>query len=378
MGPERPGTIVRAMDEFKRAHQPGAEAGAPLWRRVMRSLNPGSLGVTTGFAFTAAVVLNPIFDTPFTVLLGRTLFVALLLLLVFALTQRWPERGLPRWLPRWLYTLVALALAAPLATLVVYLAAVGWRAQDLFGSEPRMTGFAVISVTALLLGLLIALTAQLREREARARALELQLQLQQARLEKQGVDAQLALLQAQIEPHFLFNTLANVQALVETNSPRAAPVLRSLQAYLRAAMPRLHRGRATLGDELALVRAYLELMQMRMPDRLQFRVDVNPALLDMPFPAMALLTLVENAVRHGIDPSLTGGHILVGGEHAGESVRLWVEDSGVGLAETAEPGTGLHNLRSRLAAAFGATARLDLLDVQPHGLRAELTLPAFA
>jgi sensor histidine kinase YesM len=141
-----------------------------------------------------------------------------------------------------------------------------------------------------------------REREAQARSRELQFALERSRLEKQAVDARLALLQAQIEPHFLFNTLANVQALVEAGSPRAAEVLKSLIAYLRAALPRLHDGPATLAQELALVRAYLELMQMRMPDRLQFSIDADASLQQRPFPPMALLTLVENAVRHGIDP----------------------------------------------------------------------------
>ncbi len=361
-------TIVQGMES--------PEPGLTPLKRLLRSLNTGSLGVTIGFAFTAALMLSPIFEVSFGVLLGRTLFVALLLLLVFTVSQRWPAGPLPVWLPRWLFSLIAVSLAAPLGTFLVYLVAVGGRPQAFFSSGPRLTGFFVITITALLLGLLIALTAQLREREARSRALELQVQLQQSRLEKQSVDAQLSLLQAQIEPHFLFNTLANVQALVETNSPRAAPVLRSLQAYLRAAMPRLHRGRSTLGDELGLVRAYLELMQMRMPDRLQFSLNMDPALLGADFPAMAMLTLVENAVRHGIDPSESGGQISVGGSVEGPGALLWVQDSGVGLSDTTEPGTGLRNLRTRLEAFFGADARLDLLETQPHGLRAEIRLPS--
>src|SRR5262249_21315654 len=136
-----------------------------------------------------------------------------------------------------------------------------------------------------------------------ARAQELKFALERSTLEKQALDARLSLLQAQIEPHFLFNTLANVQELVESGSPRAAPVLQSLISYLRAAMPRLHDGEPTLGNEEDLVRSYLELMHMRMPDRLQVAIDVDPALRAQRFPSMALLTLVENAVRHGIDPS---------------------------------------------------------------------------
>ncbi len=345
-------------------------------RRVFASLNTGSLGVSIGFAVTAAVLLNPIFTTPFAVLLGRTLFVSMLLLLVFVGAQRLPERWLPHWLPRWLFTLFAVGLAAPLGTLAVYLVAVGGRAGDFFGSQPRVAGFLIIAGTALVLGLLITLTAQLREREARARSQALEFELERSRLEKQAVDARLALLQAQIEPHFLFNTLANVQALVESNSPRATDVLKSLIAYLRAAMPRLHQHEPTLADELALVRAYLELMQMRMPDRLRFDIEVEPALRGHRFPAMALLTLVENAVRHGIDPSEIGGRIRIGAQASANGLRLWVSDDGVGLSEHVQAGTGLANLRARLAAFFGPGAALHLHEHAPHGLRAEIVLPA--
>ena len=284
---------------------------------MLASFNVGSLGVAVGFAVTAAALLNPVFVTPFAVLLGRTLFLSMFLLLVFAACQRLPEQRLPAWLPRWLITTVAVALAAPLGTLLIYAVAVGGRLRDFIGSEPRLAGFVITAGTALVLGLLITLTAQLREREARARNQALQFELERSRLEKLALDARLDLLQAQIEPHFLFNTLANVQALVEDGSPRAASVLQSLIAYLRAAMPRLHERESTLGDELGLVRAYLELMQMRMPDRLRFRIEVPAHLQQQRFPAMALLTLVENAVRHAIDPSEAGGCIDIGAKLQG-------------------------------------------------------------
>jgi LytS/YehU family sensor histidine kinase len=215
-----------------------------------------------------------------------------------------------------------------------------------------------------------------RERLAQAKALALQFELERSRLERQALDARLSLLQAQIEPHFLFNTLANVQALVECQSPRAADVLKSLIAYLRAALPRLHEGEPTLGNELALVRAYLELMQMRMPDRLSFTITVAPGLDGRRFPPMALLTLVENAVRHGIDPAEDGGRIEVGATEAPGGLRLWVADSGVGLDPRAQPGTGLANLRARLQAFFGPGATLELSERPPHGVHAEIALPA--
>ncbi|MBX3634542.1 MAG: histidine kinase [Rubrivivax sp.] len=346
--------------------------------QVWASLNAGSLGVTIGFAFTAALMFTPFFAPPFEVLLGRSLFIAMLLLLAFVGMQRLPERFLPFGMPRWLATVLAVGLTAPLGTFAVYLLSVGGSVSAFVGNPARMTGFFIIAGTALVLGLLITLTAQLREREARARSQSLEFELERSRLEKQAVDARLALLQAQVEPHFLFNTLANVQALVEDNSPRAAPVLASLIAYLRAAMPRLQEGRPVLATELALVRAYLELMQMRMPDRLQFRIDVDPALEALPFPPMALLTLVENAVRHGIDPAEDGGRIEVGGVREAAADRLWVRDTGVGMAPTAQPGTGLTNLRARLAGFCGPGAELRLSEhagVPPHGLQAEIVLP---
>ena len=341
-------------------------------RRLPASLNAGSLGVTIGFGVAAALMFSPLFVTPFVVLLGRSLFLAMALLLVFVAAQELPERWLPAWLPRWLLTVVAVGMAAPLGTLLAYLVSVGGSLTTLVNSPPRMTGFFILSGTALVLGLLITFGALLREREARARTLTLALELERSRLEKQTADARLALLQAQIEPHFLFNTLANVQALVETNSPRAGDVLKSLVAYLRAAMPRLHDGEPTLGNELALVRAYLELMQMRMPDRLSYGIDAAPEALSLRFPAMALLTLVENAVRHGIDPSCDGGRIDVGARSDAGGCRLWVADTGVGLSEHALPGTGLANLRARLQACFGAGAELRLSENTPHGLRAEI------
>ncbi|WP_182915699.1 sensor histidine kinase [Massilia cavernae] len=222
--------------------------------------------------------------------------------------------------------------------------------------------------------MIVTLVALRLERKERDRADRLQIELEKNMLERELLDARLRLLQAQIEPHFLFNTLANIEALVESRSDNAGPVLRHLIAYLRAAMPRLSDADATLDTELQLVRAYLELMHMRMPDRLQFSVPNVPDLNHMRFPAMALLTLVENVVRHGIDPSLTGGRIEVGGKRDSKTgiVTLSVADTGIGMSETALAGTGLSNLRTRLQAIYGPDARLDLHEETPHGLRVEL------
>ncbi|MFA6262736.1 MAG: histidine kinase [Bacteroidia bacterium] len=351
-------------------------AAASGWQRFLGALSGGGVGTAIGLAITAAVMLNPIFLPPFPVLLGRTLFLALALLLAYAAARAWPRAGPLRWLPAWLAPVVALAVVAPLATLAIYLQSTGGNFVAFVNAPGRIAGFMWIAGSGLFLSLLVALGAMLREREAQGRTQALQFELERSRLEKQAVDARLSLLQAQIEPHFLFNTLANVQALVENNSPRAADVLKSLIAYLRAAMPRLHDGQPTLGNELALVRAYLELMQMRMPDRLQFGVDIDSALLNQRFPPMSLLTLVENAVRHGIDPSEDGGRIEVGAAADAAGLRVWVSDSGVGMDPRAEPGTGIGNLRARLQGFFGPAARLQIEERQPRGMRAEIVISA--
>jgi sensor histidine kinase YesM len=301
------------------------------------------------------------------------------LLLTYVATGAVMQRLMPSRMPAWMrqtLQVVAVAVAAPIAAFVGATVSAGGSVGTVLDTPARMMGFLWIAAVALILGLVITAAALLREREHRESERALQFALERSRLEKQALDARMHLLQAQIEPHFLFNTLANVQALVEAGSPRAAPVLASLIAYLRAAMPRLHDGAPTLGRELDLVRAYLALMQMRMPDRLQFSVDVPAALAERRLPPMALLTLVENAVRHGIDPAEDGGTITVGGRVDEEGgLRLWVEDTGVGMAAHAAPGTGLHNLRDRLATFFGTPAELLLSEVSPHGLRAELRIP---
>ncbi len=353
------------------------EPGPPLWRRFARELNHGSLGWAIGLAVIVASMLNPIFITPFPALLGRTLFVALAVVLAYHLAGLWSAS----FVPRWLMQALAVVIVAPAATFAAYLLATSGDTKAILDNPYRMLGFLWIAGCAMVLGVLVALGAVVRERDARAKSLALQFELERGRLERRALDARLELLRAQIEPHFLFNTLANVQALVETGSPRAAPVLGSLIAYLRATLPRLKDGaQATLADELDLVRAYLELMHLRMPDRLDYSVDVDASVLDQRFPPMALLTLVENAIRHGVDPSEEGGRVDVGGmrETGGGAVRLWVADTGIGLRGNTSSGTGLANLRERLQGTFGASATLTLQPREPRGMRAEIRFEASA
>jgi len=335
------------------------------FNRFVAALSLRGVLLAMVLASLAAVLLNPIFVTPFPVLLGRMLVIALLLLLVFTAAGFWSVG----WLPRWLVQVLAVVLTAPLATYLVYLPAVQGQVFEVLRHEGRLSGFVLITGTVLVVAPLLALGALYRERDAQARSQALGFALERSQLEKQALDARLKLLHAQIEPHFLFNTLANVQVLVESGSPQASAVLKSLIAYLRAAMPRLADEHATLGDELALVRAYLDLMTMRMPDRLQYEIDVPDDLRGLRFPGMALLTLVENAIRHGIDPAEQGGRVEVQARRNGDgTLTLRVADTGAGLRESAPPGTGLANLRERLVMFYGAAARLEIAENAPRGV----------
>jgi len=354
-----------------------ASAHAPVLRPALQAI-VGALtwkraAVAAVLALLVAALLNPVFTVPFWVLLGRMVFIAALLLITFAAAGTWHPSGVARWLAQ----VLAVVIAAPIATLLAYLPSIDGNLANLLSHEGRVMGFIYITATVLVIAPLLALGALYRERDAQARAAQLGFALEKSTLEKEALDTRLKLLQAQIEPHFLFNTLANVQALVESGSPQAAPVLKSLIAYLRAAMPRLHAEASTLANEIALVRSYLELMQMRMPDRLQFSIDVPADIAVREFLPMSVLTLVENAVRHGIDPGEGGGRIDISARHEADgSIRVVVADSGAGMNPSALPGTGLTNLESRLRGFFGAAGRLELHEARPHGLSAEIVFPA--
>ena len=331
----------------------------------------GQIVVVVLIALIVALLLKPGTRNTYLELAGETLFVGMFALLAFNAAGAWRQR----WMPVWVARLLAVTLGGVLAPLIVQMITVGGNISAFLNSRSLVGGYWMVATNALIFGLPFALGALYQERDAQARAQALQFALERETLKRQATDAQLRLLTAQIEPHFLLNTLANVQELMEGGSPKAVPVFRSLIAYLRAAMPQLRHEDATLGDEEKLVQAYLELMLMRMPDRLSYELQIDPALRPLRFPAMALLTLVENAIRHGIDPAVAGGLIEIGAAAPSAStLHVWVADTGVGMSDKAGAGLGLSNLESRLKAFFGPSARLELSEVAPHGLRADLFL----
>lgn len=181
---------------------------------------------------------------------------------------------------------------------------------------------------------------------------------------------------AQIQPHFIFNTLAALQHWVDTGDARAAPLLTSLTGYLRATLPLFDRAQLTLGEEVDAVRRYLEVMQARLGARLHFEIAIEPPLQPLPLPPGLLLTLVENAVEHGVQPSLHGAELHLRAQRAADGqVAIDVTDSGVGLPAAVTEGLGLRNSRERLRQVFGDAAHLSLQRRPEGGTLARITLP---
>jgi signal transduction histidine kinase len=345
-------------------------------RGVTRILGWRRVGFTLGASILLGLVIGQGWKTGLMSLLIRMVVIGLVGMLMFGLFEQWPQR-LPAWLARWALQLLGVALSMPLATLAIYLISTPAGAPPFWQVQDRLIGFLILTFLGILVAPWLAMAALLRQISGEASHQALAFELERSELERKALDARLRLLQAQIEPHFLFNTLANVRELVDTGSPRASEVLGSLIAYLRAAVPSLHAPSATLEQELGLVRAYLEVMHMRMPDRLRFTVHADEEALPLYCPPMTLLTLVENAVRHGIAPSEEGGRIEIDVAVRDGQCRVEVVDSGVGLDPAGDSmGTGLSNLNERLQLVFGGEAQMHLLSLDPHGVRAELVFPA--
>ena len=337
------------------------------WRRVRYPL---------GAAALLGLLLMPGWEDYYWVLFSRVFFIALSATLVFGLFEQWPAR-VPRRIARWVLQVVGVAMVIPLAAWLAYFATTQGDPVPFWQNSDRLMGSGFMTVMGLLIAPWMAVSALIGQISGAAQRQALAFELERSELERKAIDARMRLLQAQVEPHFLFNTLANVRELVDSGSPQASMVLGSLIAYLRAAVPRLHHPATTLGQELDLVRAYLEVMHMRIPDRLQYVVHVDDDALSLFCPPMALLTLVENAVRHGIDPGEDGGRIEIRVTLRHDRCLAQVLDTGVGLQGAGNSlGTGLATLRERLQLVFGHEAQLRLSEVAPHGACAELEFPA--
>lgn len=200
-------------------------------------------------------------------------------------------------------------------------------------------------------------------------------------LKRQVVEARMAAMQAQVEPHFLFNTLASIDHLIETDPARASQMQKNLIALLRASMPTMREANANgvrdLGRELAVIRPYLEILKVRMEDRLDTRIDIPEGLQSAEFPPMMIQSLVENAIKHGLEPKAEGGSLQIKAEILHGKLAVTVADTGLGFgrAATAGTGVGLANIRERLQLLYGAKAALTITENSPSGTVVTVTVP---
>jgi hypothetical protein len=207
------------------------------------------------------------------------------------------------------------------------------------------------------------------------RSQQIESRLKELAERKSAIEMARRLASAQLEPHFLFNTLASLQHWVQTKDDRAAPLLSALTGYLRATLPLFNRPLLPLQDELAAVQRYLQVMQLRMGERLLWTIDVPDELQSLPLPPGMVLTLVENAVVHGVEPQISGGRVQLTARHAGTLALIEVQDNGPGSVQPMPEGTGLANIRERLQLTYGHQAQLVFTTPSTGGLRAQITLP---
>lgn len=232
-----------------------------------------------------------------------------------------------------------------------------------------------IVLISLLFGTTVSYFFISKQRLAESLALAQEEKIKRLAQEKLALTMQLKMLQAQIEPHFLFNTLSNLESLLDSDVATARRMLTDLTSYLRTALVRSREDKGTLAQEMQIVRAYLAIQQVRMGTRLRFSINLPEELAAKSCPPLLIQPLVENGVRHGLEPSIPGGEITVDCRAVAGSIRIEVRDSGVGFTDDSRPGTGTENVRERLQVLFGAAALFSLAEAVPGGVMAVVEYP---
>lgn len=242
-------------------------------------------------------------------------------------------------------------------------------------SNIELNDFVAVFVL-MMLGIKVLMGGKKR---AEALARESQKEAERESLLRQVAEAKIQMMQAQIEPHFLFNTLASVEYLIETDPPRAAAMQSSLIKYLRQVLPQIreHAASNNLGREADMVAAYLALLKMRMEERLEFKINISEGLRSAAFPPMILQTLVENAIKHGLEPKTEGGLLIVNAEVAHQKLRITVIDNGLGfgMAKSSGTGLGLQNVRERLALLYKGKSQFLISENKPSGVCITIEVP---
>lgn len=271
---------------------------------------------------------------------------------------------------------VILLVTMPLGATIGVLAGsqlTGIPLPDILKGRPAL--FIQMLSVGILFGAIITYFFLSREKISRAEDELKKEKIRRLTLEKQTLETHLQLLQAQIEPHFLFNTLSNILSLLDSDSLKGKVMLEDLTLYLRESLSRTRNPMTTLGQEMELVRAYLGIHKVRMGERLRYSMEVPDALKDVPFPPMLVQPLVENAIKHGIEPNPEGGEVVVKVEGGAACHRLTVSDTGPGLMNNPGPGVGLTNVKERLKTLYDGRGCLILEENQPSGLIVTMEIP---
>ena len=363
---------------------------APMWRIRLNDLFEGITPTIVALAALVCLVdavqdrLNVLLSLPFHIwiflAIPKTYFMTALIAMliifsVFGTLNRVPRPGIRQNIA------VAVAVAVS-AALGVWLMMYWWELLNIRSGVRQgwyynsvETVFVKHFARYAIIGALFAASVTMYRRERLRNEALLQTEIAQTQLEQQLDEARLQTLLAQIEPHFLFNTLANVRGLYQSDPASAKRMLENLRRYLTVALPRMRESDSTIGREAALAEAYLGIQQIRMGRRLAFSIHVPANLQHAPLPPMMLLTLVENAIKHGLGQLPEGGTITIMVSQDDGLLSVRVADSGRGFAKQLGNGAGLANIRARLAALYGEAGRLRLARNTPCGVTATIVVP---
>jgi sensor histidine kinase YesM len=374
--------LANALDASPAESGHAGDARKPIWRRAFAGVTPSAIAIIAALLLirAASTSVEQFFDVRnrdelmalvkdiVAGLHSTTIMAATMTVVIVATSNLGPQRGTTR--------TVALALAVLIGSGLGVAARMATGTWFVSPNWDHIRSFLVyVWARYFVIAALLTIVVELYRRERANTAFAQQAELDSVALERDLAAAQLQVLQAQIEPHFLFNTLANVRRLYDEDPRAGRTMLEMLMRYIEVALPGMRRGESTLGREAELVEAYLHIQRVRMGPRLAFAVDVPRRLRGVRVPPMMLLTLVENAVKHGLAPSREGGRIRVGAEVDGDRLRLTVADTGVGFLSASGTGIGLANVSARLASQFGDRAALALENNALGGATATIVLP---
>lgn len=243
-----------------------------------------------------------------------------------------------------------------------------WHTENL-GIQAMIAG--IFTSSALLYFLITKIRLQYRNEMIE------QEKIKRLAMEKESISANLRMLQAQIEPHFLFNTLSNILSLIDSKPDKGKSMLLDLTKYLRTSLSRTLPEKTTLSQEISMIKAYLDIQKIRMDERLKYRIDVPDNLWQHSFPPMLLQPLVENAVKHGLEPKVDGGEIVIRATRENGLLKIEVADTGLGFSDFDKPNVGIANVRERLSLLFGEKGRLMIEENKPQGVRTTIEVPIY-